>query len=101
MNEVNEELWTRLVLASSGFGPVEVWTKQPVEAVSDAIQKRHPIMIASGEYIHPDNVARFYSYGLWRQKQDEREKRRQEWLAEKAEKEKLVKKPWFKRLLGA
>lgn len=60
------ELWTRLDLRT---GHLSVWTREPVESVSDAIRKRHPVKIETGEYIHPDEIVRFYPYSLWKEKE--------------------------------
>lgn len=61
------ETWTFLVLRSR----TTAWTRSPVDAVSNAIKTRHPVKIENGEYVHPDEISRFYSYELWKQKQDE------------------------------
>lgn len=97
-----KELWTRLVLKNG----VETWTKQPVAAVTDAIQRRHPIRVENDEYLHPDAITRFYSWDRWKEKEAEWDRILAQYKAEEAASTERARakfasrKRWYHRLLG-
>lgn len=102
----DRELWTRLVMRGANGYFAEAWTKQPVAAVSDAIQKRHPLRLENGEYIHPDTIVRFYSWELWNEKKENElrinadiDKHVQEMALARAAKQNGRR--WYHRLVGA